>query len=217
MIIKSFEGGFDKNYCYLIWCKETKYAAIIDPATNPIPILETIENLNLKLSKIIITHTHFDHIKFLDDYLYYYPTIQINCHEKSKQIFKLNNTLGLCDNETISLGEILIISLFTPGHYFDSICYWIKNNNLLFTGDTVFVGRPGRTISKTSNINDLFDSIYSKIFSLPEDTLILPGHHYGYKKTITIKENKLISKFFSCNSFEEFKNTMHKFESNYKK
>ena len=69
MIIKTFQGGFDKNLSYLIWCKKTKIAAIIDPAVEINPILEEINKNNLQLSKIFITHTHHDHIAFLDDFL----------------------------------------------------------------------------------------------------------------------------------------------------
>ena len=77
MKIKSFLGGFDKNFSYLIWCDKTKYAAIIDPAVEPIKILEYIEGNQLVLTKILITHSHYDHIKYLDDYLFKYPNIQI--------------------------------------------------------------------------------------------------------------------------------------------
>ena len=215
--IKTYQGGYDKNFSYLLWCEKSKHAAIIDPAVNPNSITEYIEKENLILSKIMITHSHYDHIKYLDDFIYYYPNIQICCHEESKKLYSPNNIKSLGDNEVIMLGEILIISIFTPGHYHDSICYWIKNDNLLFTGDTMFVGRTGRTISNTSNISELYDSIYEKIFQLPENTKILPGHHYGYIPSITIKENKSISAFFQCNSLQDFKKIMAKFEENYKK
>ena len=68
MQVKSFLGGFDKNLSYLIWCQNTKLAAIIDPAVNPLPIFEYIESNDLILEKIFITHTHHDHYKYLDDF-----------------------------------------------------------------------------------------------------------------------------------------------------
>ena len=215
--IKTYQGGYDKNLSYLLWCEKSKHSAIIDPAVDPAPIIDYIENKNLILSKLIITHSHYDHIKYLDDFIYYYPNIQICCHKTSKNLYSPNNIKNLSNNEVLLLGEILIIALFTPGHYHDSICYWIKNNNLLFTGDTMFVGRTGRTISKTSNIAQLYDSVYEKILKLPENTTILPGHHYGYSVSITIKENKSISNFFQCNSLKEFEKIMANFEENYKK
>ena len=81
----------------------------------------------------------------------------------------------------------------------------------------MFVGRTGRTISKTSNIDDLYQSIYSVILRLPHETIIYPGHNYGYQKTISLKQNILISKFFQCKSIDNFKKVMLNFESNFKK
>ena len=69
MKIKSFQGGYDKNFTYVIWCSRTKLAAIIDPSTEINPIIEYIENNDLILSKILITHTHHDHIAYLNDFL----------------------------------------------------------------------------------------------------------------------------------------------------
>ena len=106
-----------------------------------------------------------------------------------------------------------MISIHTPGHYSDSICFWNKKNKCIFTGDTIFVGRTGRTVSNNSNIKDLYNSVYEKIFSLPIDTLIYPGHNYGFSNTITIKDNINLSNFFTCKSFEEFKLVMEGFES----
>ena len=217
MNIETFQGGYDKNFSYLIWCDKTKIAAIIDPSVRHLPILQHIEKLNLQLQKIIITHTHFDHYQYLSDYLFYFPNIEICCYKNSINLFKDYNVRGVVNNEVLSLGETLLISLHTPGHFHDSICYWDKKNKILFTGDTMFVGRTGRTISKTSNINDLYHSIYSIILKLPHETVIYPGHNYGFKKMISLKQNILTSNFFQCKSVDNFKKVMQKFESNFNK
>ena len=149
MKIESFEGGFDKNLSYLIWCDKTRIAGIIDPATDLTPIVELIEKNNLILSKVFITHTHYDHILYLDSLLYLFPNLEILCHENHIKQFS-NPIVKLTDYEVISLGEESLISIHTPGHYSDSICYWDKKNNSLFTGDTIFVGRTGRTKSQNS-------------------------------------------------------------------
>jgi len=213
----AFQGGFDKNLSYLIWCDKTKIAAIVDPAVNSASIIATIEKNGLILQKILITHSHYDHTSFIEDYIYYLPEIEVCCNKQSTKLFQSNNIKGICNNEVIMLGEALLISLYTPGHYHDSICFWVKNSNLLFTGDTMFVGRSGRTISTTSNIKEQFNSIYSIILSLPLNTTILPGHHYGYKQSISLDENIQISKFFQCKNFKEFQLVMRKFERTFKK
>ena len=78
MKIKTFQGGYDKNLSYLIYCEETKIAAIIDPAVASTPIFECIERLDLILTKILITHTHHDHYQYLSDFL------QLPLNEKKK-------------------------------------------------------------------------------------------------------------------------------------
>ena len=115
------------------------------------------------------------------------------------------------------VGEYMVLALFTPGHYIDSICFWIKNQDMLFTGDTIFVGRTGRTISSRSSISDLYSSVYDILLKLPPKTIIYPGHHYGFSKSISIKENISISDFFQCKSLNEFKIVMDNYENNRKK
>ena len=212
MKVKSFLGGFDKNFCYLVWCEKTKIAAIIDPSTEINPIAEYIEKENLILSKLLITHTHHDHIAYLNDFLDLYTNLIVYCFHKP--IHMKNDYIGLIDNEIITIGETFLTTIYTPGHFIDSICYWNKEKNLLFTGDTLFVGRTGRTVSNTSNIEQLYSSVYNRLLKLPYNTMIYPGHHYGYKPNISIKNNIKLFDFFKCKSLSEFKKIMEKFEKN---
>ncbi len=212
MKIKSFQGGFDKNLCYLIWCKKTKMAGLIDPSVEIQPIIEFIESENLILSKILITHTHHDHIAYLHDINNIYNNINIHCHHKA--IHAKFEFTSLSHNQIIAVGDEMLIAIYTPGHFIDSMCFWNKKRKCLFTGDTMFVGRTGRTISKYSNIKDLYISTYEKILTLPTDTMIYPGHHYGFTKSISIKENIEMSNFFNCKSFNEFEKIMQNFEKN---
>ena len=213
MEINSFVGGYDKNLSYLIWCTSSKRAALIDPSTEINEIIEYVELHDLILEKVLITHTHFDHIQFLNDILFYFPNLQICGHVNPEKQIK-GNYKGLNHYEILSIGMDIITILHTPGHYPDSICFWDKQNNFLFTGDTMFVGRTGRTIDKKSNISKLYNSIYRIILKLPSNTQIFPGHHYGYKRNISLHENISISDFFNCKSEDEFKLVMDKYEKN---
>ena len=215
MKVKSFQGGYDKNLCYLIWCEETNIAGIIDPSVFPEDIIDFVENNNLKINKILITHTHHDHIQYLDEIHDKYSEADIYISKETT--FQDKEYIGLEHNDVISIGENLVHALFTPGHYNDSICYWCKDTNFLFTGDTVFVGRTGRTIGFGSDIEKLYHSIYNIILKLPIYTKIFPGHHYGYTEIITIRDNIKYSDFFSCSSFGEFVLVMKNFEKNRKK
>ncbi len=210
MRIKTFQGGFDKNFSYLVWCDKTNIASIIDPAVPIISMVEEIEKNNLILDKILITHTHHDHIFYLEDWLHLFPNVEIICSNKTTQAkFEFH---AIDHNEIITIGEEIFICLYTPGHFYNSMCYWNKEKKILFTGDTVFVGRTGRTKDLRSNIKDLYNSIYNIILKLPENTMIYPGHHYGYIKSISIKDNIVCSDFFRCKTFDQFKKVMDNFE-----
>ena len=216
MQVKSFMGGFDKNLCYLIWCTETRLASIIDPSVEPVQILELIESENLILEKILITHTHHDHIAYLDDFIYKYPLVNIYCHSKPINNFK-KPYIALDHNQVIPIGKSLLTTLYTPGHFPDSICYWCKEDKIIFTGDTIFIGRTGRTISNGSNIQDLYNSVYDLILKIPHETIIYSGHHYGFSRSESILFNIKNSSFFQCENFNEFSEVMADFEKNRKK
>ena len=212
MKIQSFQGGYDKNFTYLIWCLKTKLAAIIDPSTEINPIIEYIKDNNLILSKILITHTHHDHIAYLNDFLNIFSNLTIHCYYKP--INMNNHYVGLCDNEIVMVGNEILTVLYTPGHLNDSLCFWNKKHNMVFTGDTMFVGRSGRVKSPSSDIKKLYISIYNKLLPLPKKTMVFPGHHYGYSPCITIQENIDFFDFFSCKTFSEFCLVMKNFEKN---
>ena len=223
MEIKYFIGGYDKNICYLIWCKESKQAAIIDPSVDINPILEFIDKQDLILDKILITHSHHDHIKYLYDLIDYFNLIKVYISKKSSAKFntklKDENSIffPLSHNQVINIGTNIITCLETPGHYYDSISFWDSNNRYIFTGDTMFIGRTGRVLSSKSSIDDLYDSIYNILLKLPHETIIYPGHDYGYKLSDTIQNNIISSSFFNCKNLDEFIKVMENYEKNRKK
>jgi glyoxylase-like metal-dependent hydrolase (beta-lactamase superfamily II) len=216
MNVKRFQGGYDKNFCYVVSCDETKIAAIIDPSVEINPVIEYIESNNLILDKVLITHTHHDHIYYLGDFINLYPLMKVYASANAR-LPKTVDFKKIEHNDVVMVGKHFILSLFTPGHYIDSICYWVKSQNIIFTGDTMFVGRTGRTISSGSNLKDLYYSTYDILLKLPSDTVIFPGHHYGFRKNITLRENMKLSNFFQCKSFSEFDKVMQNFEKSRKR
>ena len=211
MKIKTFLGGYDKNLSYLVWCESTQIAGIIDASVDPSEIIEYIDRQDLILEKLFITHTHFDHIKYIDKLTLYFPLLQICGHINPEKKIS-NDYQGLEDYQIVTLGTELITILYTPGHYPDSICFWNTKERALFTGDTMFVGRTGRTIGSKSNIAKLYSSIYDKILKLSSKTQIYPGHHYGFKKSISLIDNIRLSPFFQCKSLSEFIMVMENYE-----
>ena len=102
MRIKSFRGGFDDNFCYLVWCEDTMQAAIVDPSVDPLEIFEFIKQNNIILSKILITHTHYDHICYLSDFLSQYPDVKVYAYTETRQSFD-NNFLGFKDQRSLKI------------------------------------------------------------------------------------------------------------------
>ena len=206
--IQSFEGGYDKNYSYLLTCLETVSSIIVDASLELSRLQPFIKT---KPAAILITHSHHDHIKHINEYIEAYPDIKVIGHPKSK----LNNTpevnyFPMEDSSVFNLGGIEIKTIHTPGHYYDSVCFLVEN--VIFTGDTLFIGRTGRTLSKGSNISDLYNSVYKKLLTLPGSTIIYPGHNYGSKPTMTMNENIKISNLLQASGERDFINRMKNYE-----
>ena len=206
--VQSFEGGYDKNYSYLLSCLETISSIIVDASLELSRLQPFIKT---RPAAILITHSHHDHIKYINEYIEKYPEIKVIGHPKSK----LNNTsesnyLPMEDSSIFKLGDLEIKTIHTPGHYYDSVCYLV--DNVIFTGDTLFIGRTGRTLSKGSNTSDLYNSVYKKLLNLPGNTIIYPGHNYGSKPTMTISENIKISNLLQASGEKDFIDRMKNYE-----
>ena len=209
--IRSFLGGYDKNFTYLVTCNRTGTQAIVDAA---IDTSEFNQFLRDDPVAILITHGHGDHTSFVGNYVEQYPGITILGHPDSKLKEEYPNFKKVNDSQEFIIGEMRFKCIYTPGHYFDSICYQISP--VLFTGDTMFVGRTGRVKGKNSSIEDLYDSIYNKILKMPEGIKIYPGHDYGDRPNITLKENILSSPLLGAESLDDFKKRMEDYEKNRK-
>ena len=203
--IEYFVSGFLSNNSYLISSKKSGHATIIDVPENPRDLLSKIQrnkidkSLNQEKIKVIITHGHYDHIEGLDLLLDRIGTICISIGLKdARYITNSENLLPIKKDDSIINGDITIKSLITPGHTEGSICLLFEPNDdskFLFTGDTLFPGGPGKT-SSSLNFESIYNSIKNKIYALPEDTKILPGHG----KFTDIRESKREFKNFKIKS-----------------
>ncbi len=208
----TFRGGYDKNLSYLVWCPATGIALLVDPATAPEPVQESVNTNNLSLTRILLTHTHEDHLTYLEEWLEANPRIEVVGHYNPVRS-DLPNYRGLPDNGVVDLGYHCLVMLETPGHYPDCVCWYSREDSLLFTGDTVFVNRTGRTIGPLGNTRQLYRSIYRRLLILPSDTIVLPGHDYGLAASISIGDLKSGSDFFSCRNAAQFEEVMERFEA----
>lgn len=209
--VVTFEGGYDRNFCYLVWCPDTRIAALVDAAIPAGPIQATIQEKKVSLKYALITHTHGDHLAHLEEWLSLEPQLETVGHHRPVRR-DLPNYRGLPDGAEVELGRQRIILLETPGHYPDCVCWYHEEDGLLFSGDTVFTDRTGRTLSPLSDTHQLYHSVYDRILILPPKTLVYPGHNYGPVSSITLEELKASSDFFSCASTAQFEEVMARFE-----
>ena len=209
--IRSFKGGYDDNFQYVLTCMQSRAQIPIDAA---LP-LETVRPfIRGAFVAMLITHTHGDHIAFIDEYLEAFPELLIIIHESSAGRISAVNVHPTQDGEQIQIGRLNINVIHTPGHFPDSSCY--KLENVIFTGDTLFVGRTGRTISQGSDTGELYHSVYNKLLTLPQKTIIYPGHDYGQSPTITMVRNIEISPLLQAANEQDFIERMAAFEASRK-
>ena len=207
--IRSFKGGYDDNLTYLVSCMRTGNQFLVDASIQ----LNQIDGFINKrgLIALFITHTHGDHIAYLDEYIDAFPNLVVMVYKESEHKINCDYIKPVKQNDIVTVGQLTVEILYTPGHYNDSICYYL--DGVLFTGDTLFVGRTGRTISKGSDIKKLYKSVYDTILDLPESTMIYPGHDYGPKMSITIKENISISPLLRAEDEDDFIKRMAQYEA----
>ena len=203
-IVQLFEKE-TSTYSYLIYDEHSKEAAIIDPVDiNFERDCELIEKLDIKLKYSLETHIHADHLSA--GYLFkerFNSKIAISSESKSQCADIL-----LKDNDKLSLGTYTIKCIYTPGHTNTCMSYYYLDE-CIFTGDALLIGGCGRTDFQDGSSEKLFDSIRNKIFLLPDETIIYPGHDYkGFSKSSMRYEKKYNTRLKLSNSFGDFKNIM---------
>ena len=210
--IRSFTGGFDKNLTYLVTCMRTSNQFLVDAS---VPLKKISSFINRRgLITLFITHTHRDHCDYIDEYVDAFPNLVTIVFKDSQDKIKCNYVKPVNNGDIVSVGQLNLEIIHTPGHYPDSICYLL--DDVLFTGDTLFVGRTGRNIDKKSDTRDLYKSVYDKILTLPDKITIYPGHDYGPRSSITIKENIKISPLLQATDEDDFVVRMKEYEKSRK-
>ncbi len=209
--IKAFDIGPMQNLIYVITDNDTKESAIVDPAWDMTEIYEYLNNNNLVLKKILLTHSHNDHVNAVDEVLEKFDTqIHINKKEKVFWAKDYDNFSINYGGDIIYLGETQIKSLHTPGHTPGSTCYYIGNN--LIAGDTLFVFGCGRCDLHGGNPEEMYHTLQDIKSNLDSETIILPGHNYSIKKQSSLKEEINGNPFLHFNNidrFIEYRMTLH--------
>lgn len=165
--------GSDGNNAYLIVCPVTNESIIIDAPLGPEKILEQAKETQVKA--VLITHRHLDHVEGLKD-IADATGAHVAAHPEDSDDMPVSPDVLVIDGDTLQVGTVEVNVIHTPGHTLGSVCYLVGNH--LFTGDTLYAQAPGESQGVEAT-QQILESITEKLFSLPDDTLILPGHGRG--------------------------------------
>ena len=204
MIFKQLFDTKSSAYTYLIASAKGREALIIDPVIENVDnYINLLNELELKLVKVIDTHIHADHVTGAS---------------KLKDISKCSTIMGdhspantvdikVKDDEYIHLDSLKIRAMYTPGHTSDS--YSFLMDNYLFSGDTLLINGTGRTDFQNGNAKDAYNSIFNKLLKLPEETLLYPAHDYKGEKVSTIGKEKKQNPRLQVKSADEYAEIMN--------
>lgn len=187
--------------CYIVSNEVTKECFVVDPAACPQGFVDHIRNTGLIVKAVLLTHGHFDHIMGLGGFLREFP-VPVYAHEAEKELLEdaqLNSSAFMGgqsytfsgaeyvkDGQELDIAGMKIRVIYTPGHTIGGCCYYIEKEAVLFSGDTLFHASVGRTDLPTGSMGQLVRSIKEKLFVLPDETEVYPGHmeetSIGYEK-----------------------------------
>lgn len=198
MFLKVLPFGLLASNCYILG--DEKKCVVIDPGVEANKIMETVNENKLKVKYIILTHAHYDHIAHMES-LKEITGADILVHEEDNIALtdgRLNGSMlfgssikymkadkTLKDGDKLSVGNLTLDIIHTPGHSPGGIC--ILCNDMLFSGDTLFYGSVGRSDLGRGDHNALINAIKEKLLVLPDETTVYPGH--GAKTSIGYERN----------------------------
>jgi len=190
MIFKQLFETDSSTFTYLIADRDSGVAILIDPVRETVERdLQVLKDMNLTLTATLETHVHADHLtgarllKAKTGCKIAYPAmVQSSCID-----------IGIKEGEAFKVGNIVLNPLFTPGHTDHHHAYLIDTpvQKLLFTGDALLIEACGRTDFQSGSAEILYNSIHNKIFSLPDETLVYPGHDYEGRFITSVAQEKV--------------------------
>ena len=219
LIIEQIEIGSMANFTYIVGSRSTREVAIVDPAWDIEGLIKHLEERDYTLTAALATHYHPDHvgggmgghsIVGVAELMEHKPVkVYVHKHEADgmKKVTALSDSdlVKVGSGDTLDVGNVQIEFLHTPGHTPGSQCFRVRNT--LVSGDTLFIDGCGRVDLPGSNSEDMYHSL-QKLKSLPDDTLLLPGHNYGQVPNATMAETKARNSYLSVQNLETWTQVM---------
>lgn len=192
MSIHTLVLGDLKSNTYVMADPNTHTALIIDPACEPEKIIAFVDEKALKVMAILVTHGHYDHIGAVDALKDRYGCPVYTSKAEAEVMADHMQNLSTYFNhakmsatathfvthlETVSISDVFTFeAIFVPGHSPDGVCYYFKNRNVIFSGDTLMEGRIGKTDYYAGGSHELVENIKKELMVLPDETVLYPGH-----------------------------------------
>ena len=204
MIFNQLFDEKSSTYTYIISSGKGREALIIDPVIEHTDqYIKVLKDLDLKLVKVIDTHTHADHVTGLNELNKRTNCIRIMGENSKSEVIDIK----LKDDENINIEKIELKAIYTPGHTDCSYSYLM--NDRVFTGDTLLINGTGRTDFQNGSAYEAYESLFGKLLKLPEETLVYPAHDYNGKKNSTIGSEKSNNPRLQVSSKEEYAEIMN--------
>jgi hydroxyacylglutathione hydrolase len=197
-VILQIPVGQMANLTYIIADEESGEAAIVDPSWDLDEVFHALKKNGWRAKYVINTHSHFDHV-LGNEQVVGVTGAKIVQHRNSQ----LEKHVAVSDGDVIEIGSVKLRVLHTPGHSKDSMCL-VLDGQLVFTGDTLFVGNCGRTDLPGSDPAEMYQSLFELLGKLDEKLVIYPGHNYGSSPTSTIGREKKTNHVLQPRSKQEF-------------
>ncbi|MGD2045440.1 MAG: MBL fold metallo-hydrolase [Gemmatimonadota bacterium] len=198
LVFEQVRLGGDRNFGYLLGDRDAKECVIVDPAYAPELLVERAEAQHLRVTHIVNTHGHSDHI------------------EGNAKAIELTGApvaafpgsaaepdVELTDGTSLDVGSFSLMCLHTPGHAEDHLVLYEPNHEILLTGDLIFIGKVGGT--KTDEDGRVeWDSLQKVLAAAPDEATVWPGHDYGARPSSTLALEKETNPFLRCGNVEAF-------------
>lgn len=200
MIVEQYEVGNFAVFCYLIGDEEAKEGLFIDPADDVERLISEAKSHGVeKIKYIVNTHSHVDHIMGNKEMVKRTGAKVVIHEEEARSLVRTPSDLLMMfratpsppadllvkEGDMIQVGKVGLKVIHTPGHSPGGMSLYV--DGMVFTGDTLFVGSVGRTDFPGSSWEAMETSIRKKLYILPADTIVFPGHNYGSTPTSTIQ------------------------------
>ncbi len=196
MLVEQIRTGGDRNFSYLVADETLRVCAVVDPSFSPDLVVEKAATLGFIVEYVLVTHDHFDHTNG-NARLKELTGARVVMHRVSE---------GTCDvrvdnGDVLPLGTLSITVIHTPGHVSGHVCYLVED--AVFTGDTLFVGKVGGS-DFGEGARQEWESLHTRLLSLPDSTRVFPGHDYGVRPFSTIGDERRNNPFLLQADFPSF-------------